>query len=82
MIGMGRGACPVDINFEPETFKPGDLVSYRVPEEFGDTPFVGKIVTVEPDVIVLTHYGDDFAGAHKMIATRSARPVVTVDQLD
>ena len=37
MQGMGNTdeACPFKFNFDPGTFKVGDLVSYRVPDAFG-----------------------------------------------
>ena len=28
MMGMGDGSCPFEFNFEPATFKVGDIVSY------------------------------------------------------
>lgn len=69
--------CPFEFNFDPATFKPGDLVSYRVPERFGDFPFMGKIVAVHEDYIELS--ADDGTG-HIMRATRASRPVVSAAQ--
>ncbi|MBR9911391.1 MAG: hypothetical protein GYB33_13670 [Gammaproteobacteria bacterium] len=79
MRGMGAHpdeACPINLNLDAKTFKPGDLVSYRVPEEFGDTPFVGEIVTVAQDHITLRHYSPDQSG-NIMHGTRENRPVVS-----
>ena len=46
MLGMGDGSCPFEFNFDPEAFKVGDVVSYRVPERFDDMPFVGTLTAV------------------------------------
>jgi hypothetical protein len=79
MRGMGSTSgeeCPIKINLDPETFKPGDLVSYRVPEAFGDTPFVGQLVSVHEEHVVLQHWtGEDEMG-DIMKATRQSRPMV------
>jgi hypothetical protein len=66
--------CPYDFNFDPATFKFGDLVSYRVPERFDDFPFVGTIIAVHEDYIELTHDG---ATGPIMRGTRTSRPVVS-----
>jgi len=87
MKGMGDhidDPCPITLNFEPDTFKPGDLVSYRVPEEFGDTPFVGEILEVKEDHILICHYdADEKADKSKskvMRATKVVRPVVSATE--
>jgi hypothetical protein len=69
-------ACPIQLNFDESSFKPGDLVSYRVPEMFDDMPFVGEIVSVENDHITLRHYSPD-QSTHLMKGTRESRPVVS-----
>ena len=33
-IGQAGEECPFEFNFDPKTFKPGDLISYRIPERF------------------------------------------------
>lgn len=69
-------ACPFEFNFDPATFKPGDLVSYRVPEQFGDMPFVGRILAVHDDWIEICH--EDPSGPQRgMRATRVSRPEVS-----
>jgi hypothetical protein len=79
MQGMGSGNddCPFQFNFDASTFKPGDIVSYRVPEAFDDTPFVGEILTVEEDHLIIRHYGGLGDDARPMRATREDRPTVT-----
>ena len=47
---------PFDLNFEPDTFKVGDLVSYRVDGGMMDMPFVGVLVEVHDDHVMLAHY--------------------------
>ena len=43
--------CPFEFNFDPATFKTGDVVSYRVPESFGEMPFVGTLLSVHDDYV-------------------------------
>ncbi|GIX30421.1 MAG: hypothetical protein KatS3mg124_0893 [Porticoccaceae bacterium] len=69
--------CPFDFNFDPATFKPGDLVSYRVPDPFGDMPFVGELVEVHEDYVVLKHYGLPEEQTRLMRGTRESRPRVS-----
>ena len=79
MRGMGENPgedCTFAFNMDPSTFKPGDLISYRVPEAFGDMPFVGEIVSVEQDHIVLRHYGEGGDGT-LMKGSLEDRPVVS-----
>jgi hypothetical protein len=75
---MGSGAsgeaCPFEFNFEPATFKVGDLVSFRIPAQFGDFPFVGTILAVFDDYIELT--SDPTDSKERLRATRASRPVV------
>ena len=72
MLGMGNGDCPYHFNFEPDTFKVGDTVSYRVPS-LGDFPFAAEIRAVYDDYIEIADYGEP----EKIVrATRESRPVV------
>ena len=50
----GSEACPFTFNFDPATFKVGDMVSYRVPDSLGDFPFVGTILAVYADYIEIS----------------------------
>lgn len=75
--------CPFAFNFDPATFKEGDTVSYRVPERFGDMPFVGVLVAVASDHVMIAATPADVQ--HKrppMRGTRTSRPEVSaVDAL-
>jgi len=46
MFGMGDGSCPFEFNFDPATFKVGDVVSYRVTGSLEGMPFVGTLLEV------------------------------------
>lgn len=78
MQGMGGGGgdnCPWEFNFDPKTFKVGDTVSYRVPDEFGDFPFVGTILAVHDDYIEISP-NDPTMPDKRMKGTRESRPNV------
>jgi hypothetical protein len=68
--------CPFEFNFDPDTFKPGDLVSYRIPERFGDMPFVGTILAVFEDHVEISP-NDPSDPDRRMRGTRESRPVVS-----
>lgn len=76
---MAEEKCPFDFNFDPQTFQVGDLVSYRVPERFGDMPFVGTLVAVGPDSVLIAT-GDAGEPDKRMLGTRASRPVVPAEQ--
>lgn len=79
MKGMGGEpgeACPFEFNFDPATFKVGDLVSYRVPDRFDDFPFVGTIVAVHEDHVEISP-NDPTTPDKRMRGTRESRPVVS-----
>ena len=69
-------ACPFHFNFDAATFKPGDTVSYRVSERFGDMPFVGTLLVVEADHVVISP-NDPTDPGRRMRGTRSSRPDVS-----
>jgi hypothetical protein len=75
-LGNAGEACPFEFNFDPATFKIGDLVSYRVPEPLGDFPFMGTILAVYEDYIEIAS-GDPSAPDKRMRGTRESRPVVS-----
>jgi hypothetical protein len=81
MQNMGKTgeSCPFEFNFDPTTFKAGDLVSYRVPEAFGDMPFVGEILEVQEDHVVISP-NDPGDPGRRMKGTRESRPVVSKAQ--
>ena len=74
MQGMDGGSCPFEFNFDPASFKVGDTVSYRVTGSLGDWPFVGVLLEVHDDHVVLTSDPNDKAS--RMRATRESRPIV------
>ncbi len=80
MQDMDGDKCPFDFNFDPATFKVGDVVSYRVPSQFQDFPFVGVLLEVHDDYVVLASDPKDLS--ERMRATRESRPVVAADQLN
>ena len=71
--------CPFEFNFDPQTFKAGDVVSYRIPERFGDMPFVGTILSVAEDFIEITA-NDPTDPDRRMRGTRASRPVVSAKE--
>ncbi|QQD17368.1 hypothetical protein I6N98_13470 [Spongiibacter nanhainus] len=79
MISNENGdQCPFELNFEPDTFKKGDLVSYRVMGSMEDMPFVGVIVDVHDDHIMLAHYdGNESPEGPLMRGSKESRPKVS-----
>jgi len=73
---MEEEKCPFVFNFDPQTFKVGDSVSYRVPEQFGDMPFVGTILAVHDDWVEISP-NDPTDPDRRMRGTRVSRPVVS-----
>lgn len=71
--------CPIAFNFDPATFKPGDQVSYRIPEQFGDMPFVGTILAVHADFVEISP-NDPSDPDRRMKGTRTSRPVVSAQE--
>lgn len=78
MQGMGSTdeKCPFEFNFDATTFKVGDMVSYRVSESFGDMPFVGILLEVHDDYVVISP-NDPGDPDRRMRGTRENRPEVT-----
>jgi hypothetical protein len=74
MQDLGGDSCPMTFNFDPATFKVGDSVSYRVTGSLNGFPFVGTLLEVHDDYVVLTSEPDN--PASRMRATRESRPVV------
>jgi hypothetical protein len=74
MIGMGDGSCPFEFNFDPATFKVGDTVSFRVTGSLEGMPFVGVLLEVHDDYVVLNADPNDKDS--RVRATREDRPVV------
>lgn len=74
-LGNTDESCPFEFNFDPATFKPGDMISYRV-ESLGDFPFVGTILAVHDDYIEISP-NDAAQPDKRMRGTRDSRPKVT-----
>jgi len=79
MQSMGEGSCPFEFNFDPETFKVGDTVSYRVTGSLGDFPFMGVLLEVHDDYVVLTSEPDKPDSG--MRGTRESRPMVAEEDV-
>jgi hypothetical protein len=73
MQGMGE-SCPFEFNFEPEAFKVGDVVSYRVTGSLDGFPFMGTLVEVHDDYVIISADPND--ATSRMRGTRESRPVV------
>lgn len=78
-LGQPGAACPFAFNVDPASFKVGDVVSYRVPDRFGDFPFVGTLLAVHDDAVEISP-NDPMAPDKCMTGTRESRPVVSAEQ--
>ncbi len=77
MQGMGETAgedCPFAFNFDEKTFKVGDTVSYRVTGSLEGFPFVGTLIEVHEDYVIVS--GDPNDPAQLYRGTRESRPLV------
>jgi hypothetical protein len=75
MIGMGEGEdCPFAFNFDEATFKVGDMVSYRVTGSLADFPFVGTLLEVHDDYVIISPSESEPDARYR--GTRESRPVV------
>ncbi len=81
MQGMGQGGddCPFEFNFDEVTFKVGDVVSYRVTGPLQDFPFVGTLVDVQDDHVMIA--GDAQRPDVFYRGTRESRPVVDESEI-
>ena len=78
-LGAQGEACPFAFNFDAATFKVGDMVSYRVSERFGEMPFVGVLLEVHEDHVVISP-NDPQDRDRRMRGTRESRPNVSAAQ--
>lgn len=78
MQGMGEN-CPFEFNFDEKTFKVGDTVSYRVTGSLADFPFVGTLLEVHDDHVIISADPDD--PDSRMRGTRESRPVVQESEI-
>lgn len=79
MQGMGGEACPFEFNFDERTFKVGDVVSYRVSGSLEGMPFVGTLVEVHEDHVMILPDANDPTTVYR--GTRESRPMVDESQI-
>ncbi len=81
MQGMGEAgeACPFEFNFDAATFKVGDVVSYRVSGSLEGFPFVGTLLEVHADHVVISP--DPAKPDERYRGTRESRPLVAESEL-
>jgi hypothetical protein len=79
MFGMGDGSCPFEFNFDPATFKVGDYVSYRVTGSLEGMPFVGTLLEVHEDHVVISPGESEPDARYR--GTREDRPVVDISEI-
>ena len=77
MVKPGEEQCPFSFNFDASTFKAGDRISYRVTGSLAEMPFVGILLEVHDDYVILAH-DDGFTPpkGNQMRGTRESRPLV------
>lgn len=78
MQGMGEN-CPFEFNFDEKTFKAGDTVSYRVNGSLSDFPFVGTLLEVHEDHVIISADPNDTTS--RMKGTRESRPMVDESEI-
>lgn len=81
MQGMGETgeSCPFEFNFDERAFKVGDTVSYRVNGSLEGFPFVGTLVEVHDDYVMIA--GDPNEPDKLYRGTRESRPVVDYSEV-
>jgi hypothetical protein len=81
MQGMGETgeACPFEFNFDSASFKVGDVVSYRVNGSLEGFPFVGTLVEVHDEYVIIA--GDPTKPDMLYRGTRESRPQVDYSQI-
>jgi hypothetical protein len=72
-------ACPFDFNFDEKSFKVGDTVSYRVNGSLEGFPFVGTLVEVHEDYVMIA--GDPSEPGKVYRGTRESRPMVDYSEV-
>lgn len=81
MQGMGETdeTCPFEFNFDETTFKVGDTVSYRVNGSLEGFPFVGRLVEVHDDYVMIAGDPNDPDKFYR--GTRESRPQVDYSEV-
>ena len=78
-MGGDGEACPFEFNFDATTFKVGDTVSYRVSGSLEGFPFVGTLVEVHDDFVLIAGDSNDPDTLYR--GTRENRPLVDESQV-
>lgn len=81
MQGMGETneACPFEFNFDEASFKVGDMVSYRVNGSLEGFPFVGTLVEVHDEYVMIAADATNPDMLYR--GTRESRPAVDFSQI-
>lgn len=79
-LGASDESCPFAFNIEPDTFKPGDYVSYRVSGSLMEFPFVGTLVEVNETSVSISP-NDPTQPGKIMKGTRESRPLVDISEI-
>ncbi len=81
MQGMGEGGdnCPFEFNFDAASFKVGDTVSYRVTGSLEGFPFVGTLLEVHDNHVVISPGEAEPEARYR--GTRESRPLVNESEI-
>jgi len=81
MQGYGEAGekCPFEFNTDPTTFKAGDTVSFRVTGSLESFPFVGTLLAVHEDFVIIND--DPTKPDSRLRGTRESRPVVNESEI-
>jgi hypothetical protein len=81
MQGMGEGDddCPFAFNFDETAFKVGDTVSYRVTGGLDGFPFVGALLEVHADYVIISPGENEPSARYR--GTRESRPLVDESEI-
>ena len=82
MVNEVDKVCPFKFNTDADSFKPGDIICYYAPSLFGDIPFVGKLVEVHRDFVVLKHKDSSDLSDQRISATREGYPKVSREEAE
>lgn len=78
-MGEAGETCPFEFNFDEKTFKFGDTVSFRVNGSLEGFPFVGTLVEVHEDHVMIA--GDPQDPNKLYRGTRESRPMVDYSEI-
>lgn len=78
-MGEAGETCPFEFNFDEKTFKIGDTVSFRVNGSLEGFPFVGTLVEVHEDHVMIA--GDPQDPNKLYRGTRESRPMVDYSEI-